>query len=167
MKRPDMDNSIFDIGCEVTEFYKMANMADIIIKAIFNGENVTLQSVGNSVDVFLGQMKAVIARIDNLYMERDNRFSWIHGDYGSPDTYYEQEYEKFSSGKLEGRHEKKIPGHIVAYFLFLEQLPKEQWEMLCNMLKDKRADSHKQGFIDGYKAAVGRCYEEGGCVSGE
>ena len=53
MERQCVDNPVYDLGNAVTELYKVADMAEIIIEAIFNGDSVTLQAVGNSMDVFL------------------------------------------------------------------------------------------------------------------
>ncbi len=46
MKDYIIDNPICGLGTSVIEFYKMTDMAEIIIDAIFNGDNVTLQNVG-------------------------------------------------------------------------------------------------------------------------
>lgn len=57
MKKYSIDNPVHDMGNAVTEFYKVADIAEIIIEAIFNGDDVTLQTVGNSMDVFFSQLR--------------------------------------------------------------------------------------------------------------
>ena len=166
MNRPDMDNPIYDIGCEVTELYKMADMAEIITEAIFNGDNVTLQSAGNSMDVFLGQLKAVIANIDQLYVELDNRFSWIHAASGNPDTYYGQEYDAYIEDRREAGKELDEAGLHSGLPAFVKLLPDDQREAISRHMKKAQAGARKRGFIEGYKAAVGKCAGNGGAGNG-
>lgn len=47
MGEHNVDNPLYDMGNAVVELYKVADMAEIIIEAIFNGDGVTLQAVGN------------------------------------------------------------------------------------------------------------------------
>ena len=46
MGKHNVDNPLYDMGNAVVELYKVADMAGIIIEAIFNGDSVTLQAVG-------------------------------------------------------------------------------------------------------------------------
>lgn len=48
----------------------------------------------------------------------------------------------------------------------MKLLPADQKEGICNLLEEAGVASRKQGFIEGYKAAVGRCTGNGGADNG-
>lgn len=63
-----VDDPVHDMGNAV------ADMAEIIIEAIFNGDDVTLQTVGNCLDVFLPQLRERIVRVEMLNEIMGSRF---------------------------------------------------------------------------------------------
>lgn len=167
MGKPNPDNPVFDMSNAVTELYKAADMAEIIIEAIFNGDAVTLQTVGNSMDVFLSQLRERIVRVEMLNEIMSNHFSWVYDTQGGDtDRYCRQEFEAYLSGRKEAGQELEDFEPYSSALAFVKLLPAGQKEKLCNLLKEARAASRKQGFIEGYKAAVGRCIGNGGVENG-
>lgn len=162
MKNGNVDNPVHDMGNAVTELYKVADMAEIIIEAIFNGDDVTLQTVGNSMDVFLSQLRERIVRVEMLNEAISSRFSWVYDAMsGDTDRYCRQEFEEYLSRRKEAGQEPEDLEPYSNELAFMKLLPTEQKEKLCRLLKNASAESRKQGFIEGYKAVVGRaCGEE-------
>lgn len=98
MERQCVDNPVYDLGNAVTELYKVADMAEIIIEAIFNGDSVTLQAVGNSMDVFLSQLRECIVRVEMLNEAISSRFSWVYEVWGGDtNKYCRQEFGEYLS----------------------------------------------------------------------
>ena len=167
MKNGNVDNPVHDMENAVTELYKVADMAEIIIEAIFNGDDVTLQAVGNSMDVFLSQLRERIVRVEMLNEAISSRFSWVYDARGGDtDRYCRQEFEEYLSGRRETGQEPEDSEPYSNALAFVKLLPAEQKEKLCKLLKEANAASRKQGFIEGYKAAVGRCVGNGGVDNG-
>lgn len=167
MKNGNVDNPVHDMENAVTELYKVADMAEIIIEAIFNGDDVTLQTVGNSMDVFLSQLRERIVRVEMLNEAISSRFSWVYdAQGGDTDRYCRQEFEEYLSGRKEAGQEPEDFEPYSNELAFVKLLPAEQKEKLCKLLKDASAASRKQGFVEGYKAAVGRCAGSGGADNG-
>lgn len=82
------------------------------------------------------------------------------------DRYCRQEFEEYLSGRKEAGQELEDFELYGNELIFVKLLPAEQKEKLCKLLKDASAASRKQGFICGYKAAVGRCTGHGGADNG-
>lgn len=162
MGKHNVDNPLYDMGNAVVELYKVADMAEIIVEAIFNGDDVTLQAVGNSMDVFLSQLRERIVRVEMLNEAISSRFSWVYDARGGDaDKYCRQEFEEYLSRRKEAGREPEDLEPYSNELVFMKLLPTEQKEKLCRLLKNARAESRRQGFIEGYKAAVGRtCGEE-------
>ncbi len=111
MKNGNVDNPVHDMGNAVTELYKVADMAEIIIEAIFNGDDVTLQTVGNSMDVFLSQLRERIVRVEMLNEAISSRFSWVYDAMsGDTDRYCRQEFEEYLSRRKEAGQEPEDLG---------------------------------------------------------
>lgn len=167
MKKYRIDNPVQEMEDAVADLYKMADMAEIIIEAIFNGEDVTLQIVGNCMEVFLSQLANRIVRIEMLNEKVNSRFSWMYDvQGGGTDEYCEREFEEYLSGRKEAGLEPEDFEPYSNALAFVKLLPAEQQDKLCKLLKDASAVSRKQGFIEGYKAAVGRCAGNGGEANG-
>lgn len=167
MKEYRADNPVHDMGNAVAELHKAADMAEIIIEAIFNGDEVTLQMVGNGMELFLSQLRERIAAVEDLNGRMERCFSWIyHFRGGDTDTYCRREFEEYISGRKEAGHEPECPGTYGVAPAFMKLLPEEQQERIRIMLKEAEDVSRMRGFAEGYKAAVGRCAGNGGEGSG-
>lgn len=167
MKNGNVDNPVHDMENAVTELYKVADMAEIIIEAIFNGDDVTLQTVGNSMDVFLSQLRERIVRVEMLNEAISGCFSWVYdAQSGDTDKYCRQEFEEYLSGRKEAGLEPEDFKPYSNALAFVKLLPADQKEKIYNLLKEARAASRKQGFIEGYKVAVSRCIGNGGADNG-
>lgn len=167
MGKPNTDNPVHDMEDAVADLYKMADMAEIIIEAIFNGEDVTLQSVGNCMEVFLSQLVNRIVRIEMLNEKINSRFFWIYNIRSSGmDEYYGREFEAYISGRKKAGQEPEDSEPDSNVLAFVKLLPADQREKICNLLKEAGAASRKRGFAEGYKAAVSRCMGNEGADNG-
>ena len=159
MGEHNVDNPLYDMGNAVVELYKVADMAEIIIEAIFNGDGVTLQAVGNSMDVFLSQLRERIVMVEMLNEAISSRFSWVYdAQGGDSDRYCTLAFEEYISRRREPEELGRC-GNMPA---FVKLLPAGQRERIGNLLKETAVASRKRGFIEGYKAAVERCAGKGG-----
>lgn len=87
---------------------------------------------------------------------------WVHDAWGGDtDRYCRQEFEEYLSGRKEAGQETEDFEPCNNELPFVKLLPAEQEEKFCKMLKDASTVSRKQGFIEGYRAAVGRICGEG------
>lgn len=127
MKKYSVDNPVHDMGNAVTELYKVAGMAEIIIEAIFSGDAVTLQTVGNCMDVFLSPLRERIVRVEMLNEMMSSRVSWVQEP---------EDLEYYDNMQA-----------------LVKLLSAEQKEKLYNLLETVSAASRKRSFIEGYKAA--------------
>ncbi len=163
MGKHNVDNPVYDMGNAVAELYKMADMAEIIIEAIFNGDSVTLQAVGNSMDVFLSQLRERIVMVEMLNEAISSRFSWVYDARGGDsDRYCMLAFEEYLSGRKEAGLGPEGAGRCGNMPAFVKLLPTERKERIGNLLKETAAASRKRGFIEGYRAAVERCAGKGG-----
>ncbi len=161
------DNPVHEMGNAVAELYKVADMAEIIVEAVFCGNDITLQAVGNSLDVFLSQLRERIVRVEMLNGMISSRFSWVYGIQGGDmDRYCRREYEEYLSGRKEAGQEPEGAGEYSGTPAFMKLLPADKRDRLCSLLKAARAEARQQGFTEGYKAAVRRCMGNGGGCSG-
>lgn len=157
MGKPTADNLVQDMNNAVTELYKVADMAEIIIEAIFNGDSINLQTVGNSMDVFLSQLRERIVTVEMLSETISSRFSWVYdAQSGNTDKYCTVAFEEYLSGREEAGKEPEGFGCSGNTLAFVKLLPAEQRERLGNLLEETAAASRKRGFVEGYRAAVGR-----------
>lgn len=162
MERQSVDNPVHELGNAVAELYKAADMAEIIIEAIFNGDGVTLQAVGNSMDVFLSQLRERIVTVEMLNEAIGRSFPWAYDARGGDtDGYCRQGVGEYPSGRKEAGQDAGDPEPCSNELAFVELLPEDQKDKLCTLLEEVRVASRKQGVIEGYKAAVGRCAGNG------
>lgn len=167
MKDYIIDNPILELGTAVTELYKMTDMAEIIIDAIFNGDNVTLQNVGSSMEVFLSQLQERLVRVELQKEKLEDCFMWVFRAYRSDiSELYEQEYETYLTERKSMGIVPQSSGPYEGAVAFMKLLPNDKKDKIHNALKHTADISHKKGFIEGYKAAVKRCVENGGVGNG-
>ena len=163
MKDYVTDNPIRELGIAITELYKMADMAEIIIDAIFNGDNVTLQNVGSSMEVFLSQLQERLVYAELQKEKIEDSFMWVLRAYrNSTSELYEQEYETYLSERMNKGIDPEECGPCESTLTFMKLLPADKKEKLHNALRSTADASQKRGFIAGYRAAVRRCVESRG-----
>jgi len=117
--------------------------------------------------VFLSQLRERIVRVEMLNEIMASRFSWVYDALGGDtDRYYRNEFEAYRSGRKEAGQEPEDFESYSNELAFEKLLAADQKDKLCNLLKEARTASRKCGFIEGYKAAVGRCTGNGGADNG-
>lgn len=105
----DTDDLTYDIDNAVAELYKVADMAEIIIEAVFNGDGVTLQTVGNSMDVFLTQLREGIVEVEMLNEMMSSRFSRAYDARdGDIDRHYRQQSADEQEMEVDTMEERKV-----------------------------------------------------------
>ena len=159
-------NPVQELESEVAEFYKLSDMVEVITEAVFNGDGITLQAVGNSLDIFLTQMNDHNSRMNMLCQRVADCYGWIYSFSASDaDDYCRKEFEHYLAGrKQQGQEpERENNGKKIAVIAgaaalaFMKLLPSDQKRQIDELLQKECMLAHRSGFIEGYKAAVGRC----------
>lgn len=151
-------NPVQELESEVAEFYKLSDMVEVITEAVFNGDGITLQAVGNSLDIFLTQMNDHNSRMNMLCQRVADCYGWIYSFSASDaDDYCRKEFEHYLAGRKQQGQEPEEQEHHNNAFAFMKLLPSDQKRQIDELLQKECMLAHRSGFIEGYKAAVGRC----------
>lgn len=93
MKEHITTNPLYELDSATVELFKITDMMELIVDAIFNGDNVSLINVGSSLEILLCQMQEKFDRIQRLSDELENRFMWVfEANEGNADKLYEENY---------------------------------------------------------------------------
>ena len=179
MKEHITTNPLYELESETTELFKITDMTELIVDAIFNGDNVSLINVGSSLEILLCQMQEKFDRIQRLSDELENRFMWVfEANEGNADKLYEENYFESLCKNWITETEKSLESLCKSWVTNAEQADIETnsnslatikltlmqdntEEQIKNLLKKSCMEERKRGFIEGYKAAVKRCIDGG------
>ena len=179
MKEHIATNPLYELDSATVELFKITDMTELIIDAIFNGDNVSLINVGSCLEIMLCQMQEKFDCIQRLSDEIENRFMWIfEANEGNTDKLYEENYfeslcknwitetekslESLCKSWVENAEQADIePSSNSLATIKLMLMPDNTGEQIKNLLKKSCVEERKRGFIDGYKAAVKICIDGG------
>lgn len=138
----------------------MEGMLEALAKGAYTGTRV--EYIGNSLEIlrdYLGQRAERLDMLCSPFLKM-----WREGDAAAGKSLSDKcnGWDRFSADAgrlaLQSREVEAAYGRLSPY---LEKLPGKQQEALCLVIRDIGAASRKQGFTEGFTAAVGRiCGEE-------
>ncbi len=149
-----------EIGSIQADMVCMEGMLEALAKGAYTGMRV--EHIGNSLEIlrdYLGQRAERLDMLCSPFLEMQREGDAAVGDALSDRC---SGWDKFSADAgrlaLQSREVEAAYGRLSPY---LEELPGKQKEALCLVIRDIGAASRKQGFTEGFTAAVGRiCGEE-------
>lgn len=156
-------NPITELGYIAEDMSHIESMGKLLTDAIYCGEHTTLQMAGESLEIMLEQFHERLDLLEILTEEISRCFAWVYGMAAVSDKYYWQEYGRYIScngkGAVQNREMKAVLRNAEQYTCLL---PKSTQGKICILINEAGAASRKQGFAEGYKAAVARCSMNGG-----
>lgn len=149
-----------EINAIQADMVTMEGMLEVLAKGAYTG--TMIEYIGNSLEIlrdYLGQRAERLDRLCSPFLEMQRE-----GDVAAGNAFSGKcsGWDKFSADAgrlaLQSREVEAAYGSLSPY---LEKLPGKQREALFLVIRDIGAASRKQGFAEGFTAAVGRiCGEE-------
>lgn len=161
-----MDNAILkEIGAIQTDMVRIEGMLEALAAGAYGGTRT--EYIGNSLEILVEYLGHRADRLDMLCPS----FPVMHGE--GDDATGESLSDKCSSWEefaADGRNWELRSGEVMEAYAhmapYLELLPGDGREALCLVIGELEAASRKQGFMEGYSIAAGRCAGDGGEDSG-
>lgn len=161
-----MYNPIAELRYITEDMDHIENMGRLLIDAIYNGDSTTLQMVGNSMEIMMEQFHRRIDLMETLKEEMNCCFSWLCSKAAVSDKYYEQEFDRYiSCMEKKAIQSQEVKEALRKAVQITSLLPHSKQRRFCISIKEAEAASRKQGFMEGYKAAVARCSTNGGAAN--
>ena len=173
MKEYITTNPLYELDSATVELFKITDMTELIIDAIFNGDNVSLINVGSSLEILLCQMQEKFDRVQRISDELENRFMWVfEANEGNTNKLCEENYFESLCKNWITETEKSLESLCKSWVTNVDQsdikpndnyltatklIPADTGEQIKNHCLEER----KSGFVDGYRAAVKRCIDGG------
>lgn len=136
-----------------TDMVRMEGMLKALADSSYSG--VRVEYIGNSLEILKDYLGQRVERLDMLCSPFLKM--WREGDAAAGKLLSDKcsGWDRFSADAgrlaLQSREVEAAYGHLSPY---LEKLPGKQQEALCLMIRDIGAASRKQGFTEGFTAAV-------------
>ena len=152
-----MNTLIKEINTIQADIVCVEGMLEALTKGAYTG--ISVEYIGNSLEILKEYLGQRADRLDQI----SSPLPTIQGDNitGMPQLDQSSECEAFfADGKKIAQQSEEVKVAYDHLFPYLEILPGKQRKVLCLAIREVETASRKQGFTEGFVAAVQQIYGE-------